>query len=351
MMAVLCIRKGAFLRFVALVLILGFAIAVGTSGSHPAPAQAATSGIQYDQLVQLLLGNQGTPQPGSFETDYQAAIDAQKSAANQPKSHGLFGGITNTLNAAKNAMNVFKTGTPTTEYYLNGMERVDDPGDQTATITKPQQHQVIVLNLATKTYQIVDTSAQPITETPPPYQRPPGPSGTPVPSQPGTMKLKVTVSTTDLGSKVLGGVNTEGYRLDFKLVGTEAKGSCSNGSFETSMIVYDSSYPQPKLASSGAAAVPHHAPAAPNPETANFKPGCKPTVTARTHMGPTPPADRLSMWEYLALSASMAGSQGSGSGSFSTLIQRGNVKTLGPADASLFAIPPGFTQVVPSPSP
>ena len=334
-----------FLKIVAIAAIL----AVVASG--PAlRADAASSGVQYDQLVKLIMSSQSTPQAGTFESDWQTSMNAIQTANAQPQHHGLFGNIMNSLNQAKNAMSIFQTGAPSTEYYWNGWQRSDDPSSQTATITKPQQHQVIYLDLKNKTYRIEDTSVHPITETPPPYERPQGPSGAPPPSpQPGTAKVKITASSTSLGSKVVGGQQADGYRYEFKIASTQATGSCTNGTFQTAMTVWDSRLTEPKLASVAGPQV-HRAPVAPNPELGSFKMGCKPTVTARTHLGPTPPADRLAMWELVALNMGAQTSQGSASGGFQTMIERGNVKTLGPGDASLFEIPAGFTKATPSPS-
>lgn len=325
-------------------------IALAFAAGRPPQVQAASSGLQYDQVMKFML-SQGTPQPGSFETDWQTAVQAEQAANNQTQHHGLFGGIMNTVNQAKSAMSMFQNGTATTEYFWNGWKRVDDLGTQTATITKPQQHQVIYLDLKNKTYRVEDTTVHPIAETPPPYQRPANPSGTPPPSpQPGTAKVTITASTTSLGTKTVGGEQAQGYKFDFKIVSTEATGSCTNGSFETSMITWDSSYPQPTEAPSGTTHAAAPRPVTRAPEMTAFKPGCKPKVTTRTHLGPTPPANRLSMWQLVALAAGVQSSQGSGSGGASMLIERGNVHTLGSSDASLFEIPAGFTKQTPSPN-
>ena len=319
------------------------------AGATPPGAHAASSGVQYDQLVKLVMGSQATPQPGTFESDWQASTNAIAAANNQPQHHGLFGGIMNSLNQAKNAMSIFQTGAPSTEYFWNGWQRSDDPSAQTATITKPQLHQIIYLDMKNKTYRIEDTTVHPITETPPPYERPQGPSGTPPPSpQPGTAKVKITATSTSLGSKVVGGQQADGYKYDFKITSTQATGSCTNGTFETAMIVWDSRLPEPKLASVAGPPM-RRRPVAPNPELGNFKMGCKPTITARTHLGTSPPSDRLAMWELVALNAGAQTSQGTAAGGFSTMIERGNVKTLGSADASLFEIPAGFTKASPAP--
>lgn len=334
-----------FLKIVAFACILAV-----VAGGAPHSSYAASSGVQYDQLVKLVLGSQATPEAGTFEPDWQASMNAVQTANNQPQHHGLFGNIMNTLNQAKNAMSIFQTGMPSTEYYWNGWQRSDDLSAQTATITKPQQHQIIYLDLKNKTYRIEDTTVHPVTFTPPPYERPQGPSGSPPPSpQPGKAKVRITVSTTSLGSKVVGGQQSDGYKLDFKIVSTQATGSCTNGTLETAMITWDSRLPEPRLATVSGPSMPKR-PAVPNPELGSFKMGCKPTITARTHMGASPPENRLAMWQLVMLNAGAQTSQGSAQGGFTTMIERGNVKTLGAGDASLFEIPAGF-KPAPSPTP
>jgi hypothetical protein len=325
-----------------------FAVVVAV---QPQTVRAASGGIQYNELVKFVMGSQTPPEPGSFGPDWQAAMNAANSANSAPQHHGMFGNIMNALNQAKSAMSIFQTGMASTEYYLNGWERTDDITNQTATIKKPQLHQVIYLNLKNKTYRIEDTTVHPITETPPPYT-PPAQPGSPPPSpQPGTAKVTISVSTTSLGSKVLDGEPSQGYKFDFKITSTQATGSCTNGTFETAMTIWDSRYPQPTLASSGVTPMKPRTSALPNPEMASFKPGCKPKITARTHLGPTPPSGRLALWQLLALSASAQTTQGSGGGGFQTLIELGNIKQLGSSDASLFDIPAGFTKESASPSP
>src|SRR5579864_5196756 len=209
-------------------------------------AGAAQSGLAYDELTKLQGGDQPAPQPGTFNDDFQAAVDAANAAANAPQHHGLFGGIQNAAEKARGALEQFKTGFATRLYFMNGWERIDSLATQTATITKPNLHQVIQLDLAKKTYQITDTSAQPMTQTQP-YQ-PPGPPGPPPPSpQPGTGKLDIRVSTAVLGPKTIDTVSTTGYSVDFKATETKSTGSCTDGTFETSVVEYLSSYAEPQM--------------------------------------------------------------------------------------------------------
>jgi len=148
---------------------------------------APPAGMAYDEVTKIVVGGD-TPEPGDFTSDFQAAVNAQNSTASAGTHHGLFGGIMNTVGAAMGAMNLFKTGTASTNYYIGGWERTDDAGAQTATIYKPQQHQMVYLNLAQNTYRVMDTNMQPATGMPSPMERARS-AGQPAP-QPGSGRLE-----------------------------------------------------------------------------------------------------------------------------------------------------------------
>ncbi len=121
------------------------------------------------------------------------------------------------------------------------------------------------------------------------------------------------------------------------------------------MIEYVSKYAEPSIAMPSGKAAPKQGMMS-NPETASVKPGCKPKIKARTHLGPTPPSGRLAMWEMLTFDAGMMGqdqaqsqAQSQHPVALSTVIERGNVRALGAADKSLFEVPPDFTKVDASP--
>lgn len=294
--------------------------------------------------------NSGPPEAGSyangsFAGDFQAAVNAAQPAK---KHGGMFSAITNAMQSAEQAMNEIKTGLPSTHYYLNGWERTDDPAAQTATIYRGDQSQRIHLDLAKKTYWI-ETADEKMAEGGPP----PMPSGHPgqQPSpQPGTAKMTITATSAALGPKTLDGQPTTGYKMAFKLAVTNATGSCSNGSFGTSMTEYLSHFPEPTVSTPSGKPVTHRS--MPDPQMMAVKPGCKPTITANTKMGAPPPSGRLSLWTYMAMSGMMGAPQqqqanNAPSGAFGFLVERGNVRALGPTDASLFQPPAGFTQVSP----
>ncbi len=312
------------------------AIVISLCAFAPVPARSAQTpaGLAYDEVTKVVLGG-GTPEPGTFTADFESAISAQRSAGAPGSHRGLFGGIMNTIDMAKNGLSLLKSGTASSKYYLAGWERTDDPGAQTATIMKPQQHQIIYLNLAKKTYRVVDTSL-PTDETPPPMERARNAGGPP--AQPGTGKLDITVSNTLLGPRSIENLPTTGYKITFNLTESQSTGSCTDGTFQTSMVEYVSRYAQPRVA----AQIAQNRAMSARPELMALKPGCTPKIAMHASGGSQPASGRLAVWTLVGISANAPTAQGQMSGGFSMLIERGNIRGLGPADKKLFDIPADF---------
>ncbi len=304
----------------------------------PSPASSALpqAGLAYDEVTKVVI-DENAPEPGTFTADFEAAVNTQKSASAPGTHRGLFGGIMNTLDSAKSALNLLKSGAASSKYYLAGWERTDDPGAQTATITKPREHQIIYLNLAKKTYHAVDTNTQTVSEAPPPMDRARNTAG---PSQPGSGKLDIAVSTTSLGARVIDTIATTGYKLTFNLTESQSTGSCSDGTFQTSMIEYVSAYAQPRMASSRTAPMRTTM----RPELMALKPGCTPTISMHRSGGAHLPADRFALWTLVVIGVGVPTAQGEMRGGFSTLVERGNLHALRTADKNLFSIPADFTK-------
>jgi len=313
------------------------AAAFSALGLLPIAVHGAQSGLAYDEVTKIIIG-QSAPEPGSFSADFQAAVDAQRSVAGGGSHRGLFGGILNAVDMAKNSFNMLKTGSALSKYYLAGWERTDDVGSQTATIHKPSQHQVIFLDLAKKTYRIAETNMQ-LSAIPSPLERARNPSGEA--AQPGGGRLSISVSTEPLGSQLIENVPTTGYRTAFSMVQSQSTGSCVDGTFQVSVVEYVSRYAEPRVVS--VRSRPQRAPLL-HPESLALKPGCAPTIATHLSGGSEAPSDRLAMWVLVTINGAAPSAQGLMRGGFSTLIERGNVHALGPSDKSLFDIPAGFTR-------
>ncbi len=297
-------------------------------------AGAASSGLAYDEVTRFATSAAapGTYANGSFDADFQAAA-----GSSLQQGHGVFGFV----KTIRSAMQVMRSGTAASYAYLDNMERDEDLANKTATIVMPDKNQVIHLSLANKTYWIATPQAgapaMPAEQAPAPGPQPPQ-----KPPQPGTAKMVISVTNTSLGTMNLAGEQADGYQVTFKLEVTQATGSCKNGSFSSTLTEFVSRYLQPRLTYPGQpAGVPHGAAEAlSHPEMAALSPGCRPTITARSNHGPTPPSGRLALWE--AISFGSGAPQGGQAG---VIVERGHVRELGDKDRGLFEIPAGFTQV------
>ena len=319
--------------FVSLLILAALIVATAPSGTI-----AATGGVQYDQLTRFGVPGYPTPLPDNFAANFKSAVDAAVAFDNRPQGHGMFSMIANAGKLAKATQDMFKAGMPMTYYYLNNWERQDDPGKQTATIFRPDRKQIIHLDLAKKTYTIEDMGER--TPAPEAAAPPQQPNQLPSSPEPGTAKQDVTISSRLIGPKTIDGVATTGYGSDYKVVTTQATGSCQNGTYEASIDDYVSSIVPPNATTSDwlkrAMIV---SPTAYAPQG-----GCAPTITMHKAIGATAPEGRLSLWEIITFKGGQQPQSTQNMQGFSTYVERGDVRILGPGDAGLFDVPSGFTR-------
>ncbi|MFN2459873.1 MAG: hypothetical protein ABR591_04200 [Candidatus Velthaea sp.] len=341
---------------------------------------AAPPGLQYDELVRVVIGATPPP-PGNFAADV-AALNAPVAAATPaPKKKGL-GGLGNIAGAVLTGQNVgnavagavvsnaidaqmdrMLTATAGTfanalrgltqgrlerHAYYNGWERIDDVAAQTATIRKCDIHQVVKLDIAKKTYQVFDPTSEPVDKPgPAPAPQPRNrQSATPAPEAPGTAVIDFSQNVKPLGAARLEGIDTTGYDDRTTLGVTQATGSCRNGTFGFDTRAYYSKIAQPNVSCPVTAARQRYPD---QPVTMVASGGCRPTFTAHKS-GPVPPAGSLAMYAAMQFLASDSGSAATPApsatpGGFTFLTERGNVHSLSGADAALFEIPKDFTRV------
>jgi hypothetical protein len=352
------------------------------------PHAALSTGLQYDEIVRVVVG--GTPPPpGNFQADAAALASPAAVAATAPphKHHGfnigaiaggvlsgniggaITGGATDAVvgnaidaqtdrilaasaGAFAGALRGLTQGRLERHSFYGGWERVDDVAGQTATIRKCDLHQFIKLDLAKKTYSIEDPTArssEPSEPAPKAHDR--EPDQTPAPAQPGTAVVDFSNVVTPLPPRKLEGLDTTGYDDTATLSMTQATGSCKNGTFAVRSRSYYSRLATPRLVCPIAAMPPQRYPQPDQPQAVVAQGGCRPTFTAHKS-GPLPPAGNLSLYSTVAMSAGSGGPAAAAApgppgspGGFLFLTERGNVHSLGTANANLFAIPSDFTKV------
>ncbi len=350
------------------------------------PFAAPPPGLSYDEIVRVVI-NATPPPPGSFQTDL-AALQAPAVASSPtpaPKKRGIslgniasavlggnVGGAAGAIagdaasNAIGNAMDAqlgaqfgalaasmrgFLTPHLLRYSYYNGWERIDDVTAQNATIRKCDAGQVITLDLAKKTYAILDpnseaamTSARPAAPEP---RKGRDPGAASAPAAPGTANFDVIATTKSLGSQRNENLATVGYDSTAAVAVTKSTGSCRDGSFAIKTTEYYSTLNRPKVT-----ACPLRR--APIPQTVNdvmtppqSSGGCRPTVTFH-QSGPAIPTAKLPLYSLVTMNAAGGPSpapaaSGTPSG-IGFLTERGNLKTLDATAAGLFEIPAGFAK-------
>jgi hypothetical protein len=345
-------------------------LAPGTPDAAPAP------GLMYDEIVRVLV-NASPPPAGTFQTDLAAVQAATPAPAltPAPRRRGI-GGLGNIAGAvlsgnpnaiaaatagqvASNALDAALQRSLGAQFgalaaaanqflqphllryaYWNGWERVDDVATQTATIRKCDLGQVIRLDLARKTYTIATPDTETAVVATPSPRRPE--RATPrSPEPPGTGVASFTSSTRSLGAQRIEGQSTEGYTTTTTFAMTQATGSCRNGSAGFESVEYLAPIARPPVNQCPL----RRAPIPETPVDAAVAPsgGCRPTFTAQ-RSGPTPPANRLSLYSLVRVSSGSGAKPQPGSSGIGFLTERGNLKTLAASDAGLFEIPQGFTK-------
>jgi hypothetical protein len=349
------------------------------------PHAALPSGLQYDEIVRVVIGATPPP-PGNFQADLAAlASPAAVAATAPPRRHGGLGGlgalaggilsgnpggavagaatdavVGNALDAQMDrmlaatggalagALRGLTQGRAERHSFYAGWERIDEIAEQTATIRKCDLHQVIKLDLAKKTYSIEDPEAPPsATPGAAPKTRGRQPQSTPAPEQPGTAVADFRNVVEPLGTRKLEGLDTSGFDDSSTFAMTQATGSCRNGTFSFHSKTYYSRLATPRLVCPIAAMPAQRYPQEPSNFVASG--GCRPTFSAHKS-GPVPPAQNLSLYSAISMNgapgtAATPDPAASSPPGFTFLTERGNVHVLTPANAGLFEIPADFTRL------
>jgi len=321
----------------------------------PTPTPVA---IAYDEIHRNIMEPATPPPPGSFQDDYQLAMQGSGAGTQQasnastpaPKKHGLGSLMSGMMNPGAQGeagpggppgdpmamMNAMRYGTVVryTWYWSKNWIREDDPVTQTAVIHKCPQHQEIHLDLKNKTYTIVDTSQNCVTDAGSGGGSSPNYSG--MKMEPGTVDMNITNTNESLGPKTIEGIATNGNKSTMQMSMTNATGSCTNNDFGMIKVAYISDIGKPRAycplvmghaAMAGGGGMPSG--------------GCKPTFHGAMTGNPMADSgDKLEM--YLLTQMQTAQMRGR---SFDQLTERGHVNWYYKPQADpLFEPPPDFTK-------
>jgi hypothetical protein len=305
-------------------------VAIACACAAATPAAADQTGIAYDQISILYFGGTATaPPPGPFAALRDGLQPASSTSTGFPPAGGQ-------TVPSLDGIGQLAHGLLYHESFLGTRSRVDDPATMRATISRPDENEVIYLDLTAKTYRTVSGDAARALLHPTPanvlFARP-----TPAPSASADQDSETIVSTRTAASVdgvTIDGVATHGVKMISTSTATAVTGICPAIATTTTILKYvDPSRDEP---------VAHY----------DFSDAEKmlksiPAMTCRFILAPSATPAPLPDEHKFAL-YTRADTQTTVPGlatSFTTtmLITRGNLKTLGPADAGLFEVPSGFT--------
>lgn len=334
------VSSGVFLLICAAGLLrggLGLA-APARAAIRPRPTPTPVA-IAYDEISRMAMGQATPPPPGAFPEDYRRIMASINNPPAQPRGmSGMFGRMMSGAMAhMQNPMLAMQNGTlkRVTFYWVKGWIRTDDPAAHQAVIDECNLHRRIILDLAHKTYRIVNdarssSGASASTSS--------GMASSPYMQHaaPGTARMTVHSIGKALGPKTIEGIHTQGYDMTNALTMTNATGSCRNGSFSSHVVEYISGIHKPRAYCPLSAA-----PSRGNGSYTQYGAmgGCRPQIAAHVQQSVHPPVGMLAMYRRSSMST------GSGAPAMAMVLERGNVQWLYNAQIpALFQIPPGFTR-------
>jgi hypothetical protein len=319
---------------------LAATVVFSTTLSVTAPPAYAAGGLAWDQVTKF--STDGTIPDPNFTQDFQTASQP----AEQPRQRGgMFGGIQNSINAATVAMQSFKTGIAERHYIAGSLERIDNLGQQTATITDCNARTITYLNLAKKTYRVVSMD-QP--EEPRSVSTA-GPSRPEPVRTPDDTRMKINYTSQSLGARQLDGVATDGYKALMSV--TVIKPNEAPRTMNTNLTEYVSKYEEPHQAcpgryygmgsrstdGSGMGSMAMNMQMTRQINAAMRTSTGDPRFTV-TSSGPPLPKGRLDLFTAYQFEGQQS------KGGFATIIERGNVHQITDGDKSIFGVPPDFTK-------
>lgn len=313
------------LRRLSVSLIVTLAVAAAAN------AAGQSTGVAFDQLDKIAFAGT-TISLDSFAKD-RADILAASSSSQYPASGD--DPLQQTMQAT--GLGALMKGSVLRYSYLGDWSRIDDPVKNTATITRPDLHQVIYLDLANKTYRIADAATVAETDPASQFAKMFGSMGGAMPKGPGSAVMTLKGSHASLPSRQYEGLALSGMTTTVSTVITKNTGSCPALDSTLTVVTYTApTLSAPKALQAGAKGLADSPVGA-----APMLGGCH---MKQVKVGEMPSMGKdLAMYVYRSIQTegrfnALAGPK------ISIVSERGNIKSLSDADKSLFDIPAGFTK-------
>jgi len=288
------------------------------------PAASPPAGIAYDETVRSLID---VPPPGLDET--------APPETPAPRRRGLAaflpggradgdGAAVAVAGAFGQGIHALLAGRTLHHAVYDGWERVDDPVTRTAVLFECDRDRIVHLDLERRTYRIVPPQDEPQAPVPP--------------LRPGNATAQGVFNVSRLAPATIGGLPVTGYLEEVRFQLDAASGSCRPGPSAVESATYYSKLARP------ARSCPVRRgddPVPPGAVALIAATGCRPALDV-SRSGPVEPAGLFAVRRTVVFRPAPGGGAPA---SLGWLVERQNVTPLGPADAGLFEIPAGFTEV------
>jgi len=313
-----------------LLLAFGLLVAFGPAGAAPAD-------VSYDQIQIMYFGAASPPPPGSFEAIRSGLASQTVDSDDYPPP------AANYMATSIAAVQRMRRGVLLHVSYLGDRSRVDDPETQRSTIVQSDKNEIIYLNLAAKTYRVVTGDEASRLLAPGSIDALKSAIASPTDAaspdaQIGTETIASTASTGVVEGVTIDGTATHGMKTTATVAAQAATGSCPQFSTEVTVLQYvdptRDERPKNTIPSGTVDAIRGALRGLPSLNCRfTFAPG----------PSPAPLRDSKRFLLYAETDTSTTVPTLSAPITFSMIMARGNLHDLGPADAALFEIPPGFT--------
>jgi hypothetical protein len=309
-------------------------IAVGMLLRAPAGAAGSPGGLAWDSVTKFAPGEDASALvPGSFDADYAAASQVQ---AQTKSGGGLFAAIKQAESAGSEMQTMMRSGFAEHHYVAGSKERTDQVADQTATIVDCDARTITSLDLRAKTYRVTSMDAA----TPETHSSPSSVAQMKTSPTDTNTKMAIALTNTALGSQVVGGVPTDGYRSDMKLTQTDSSGVSRTMNAQLIGYYTSRSNPEPSCSRMSTSGNTAHPGAGMMVAASRFKQALSSAGSDRrvslSQSGPALPAGNFSMYD--AVTVTMGNRGGA-----TFITERGNVRPIDPNDP-VFSVPSDFTQ-------
>lgn len=315
------------------------ALVVATLSFAHSPVSAASSGLAWDSVTKVAMNADASSlQPGSFDQDFAQAATVQPPP--ESTGGGMFAGVNKAMAMGQHMQALIQNGFAERHYVAGSKERTDQLSEQTATITDCAARTITTLDLRKKTYRVVSMDQGRTSSSASGASAP-----QPRPTDDGS-RISIVIANTALGSRVVGGQSTSGFKSDMSF--TDTKPSGESQTFNGNLLAYYSNYSNPAptctlFATTSTSADPNSGARAFSAMTMGYArftgalalAGLDKRFTIK-ESGPALPRGKLAMYE----AATIGGGQ-RGGGTFIT--ERGNVRAVS-ADDPIFSVPADFTR-------